>query len=165
MSENDSGFDFLADPSFERREIIFERTGWLIMGMILVAAALGLFGNGLLSQTVLEKDQFRMVYDRFLHFGDLTSLTIEIPPHRSDAGVIAVAFSNSYLHNFRIEKIVPDPESTAHGEETLFWFTATNTGEPVTVQIRLEPQKVGSMEGKIFVNGEMGYTFQQFVYP
>ncbi len=165
MPENKLSFDFLADPSFQRREIIFERIGWVFMAILLAAAALGLFGNGVLSGRVLQNEQFRLEYERFLHFGDLTNLKIEIPPHRSEAGIVAVAFSNAYLHQFRIERIVPEPESAAHGGDTLFWFTATNTGEPVTIQIRLEAQKIGSLEGKISVNGDESYTFQQFVYP
>lgn len=165
MSENKSSLDFLADPSFIRRENVFERIGWVFMGVVLMGAALGLFGKGFLSQAVLQKEQLRMEYDRYLHFGDLTSLEITIPPHKSDAGIVAIAFPNSYLHKFRIERIIPDPESSAHGNQTLFWFTTTNTGESVAIQFRLEPQEIGSMEGKIFVNGEEGYAFQQFVYP
>lgn len=165
MSENNSSLDYLANSAFESREIIFDRIAWAFMTAILLAAALGLFGNGFLSQAVLQTEQLRLEYDRFLRFGVLTTLQIEIPPHRSDAGIVAVAFPNSYLHNFRSETIVPDPESSAHGDQTLFWFTATNTGETVTVQMRLEPQKIGSIEGKIFVNGAEAYTFQQFVYP
>jgi hypothetical protein len=165
MPENKTIFEFLADPAFERREFLFERTGWAFMGLILLAAALGLFGNGPFSHAVLQKDQFRMEYQRYLHFGHLTQLKIEIPPHKSDAGVIAIGFPNSYLHKFRVEEIVPDPESIAHGEQTLFWFTATNTGEAVTLQFRLEPQEAGRMDGRIFVNGDEGYAFHQFVYP
>lgn len=165
MSENKTSFEYLADPSFRRKEFLFERSGWAFMGAILLAAALGLFGNGPLSQSELETEKFRMKYDRFLHFGDLTSLEIRIKPHSSDAGVVAIAFPNDYLHNFRIEKIIPDPESSAHGEQTLFWFATTNTGDPITVQFRLEPQEIGSMDGTIYVNGEKGNAFHQFVYP
>ena len=165
MSENKTSFDFLADPPFLKREILFERAGWVFMGLVVVAALLGLFGNGLLSEVVLKKDQFEMKYQRFLHFGKLTTLDIEVVPQTSETGVVAIAFSHGYLHNFRMETIQPAPESSAHGDQILFWFTATGASEPVKVQIRLEPQKIGMLEGKIFVNGEDGYVFRQFVYP
>jgi hypothetical protein len=165
MSENKTSFDFLADPAFLKGEKIFERVGWVFMALVIVAAMLGLFGKGYLSEAVLDREQFQMKYQRFLHFGDLTSLEIEIPPQRSESGVVAIAFSNAYMHNFRIERIQPDPESSAHGDQILYWFTATRTGEPVKVQFRLEPQTIGTLEGEIFVNGEDGYIFRQFVYP
>lgn len=165
MSENKTSFDFLADPAFLRSEKIFERAGWVFMALVVVAAMLGLFGNGYLSETVLKTDQFQMKYDRFLHFGDLSRLEIEIPPQKGESGVVAIAFSNAYMHSFRVERIQPDPESSAHGDQILFWFTATGTGEPVKVQFHLEPQTIGTLEGKIFVNGEDGYVFRQFVYP
>ena len=165
MSENKSSCDFLADPSFLRRERLFERVGWLFMGLVVVAAMLGLFGNGFLSEAVMEKEQFHMKYDRFLHFGDLTTLEIEIAPGSGENGVVAIAFATDYMHKFRLEKIQPEPESSAHGDQILFWFTSTGTGEPVKVQMRLEPEEIGTLEGKIFVNGEDGYVFRQFVYP
>lgn len=165
MSENKTSFDCLAGPAFLKGEKIFERVGWVFMVLVIVAAMLGLFGKGYLSEAVLDREHFQMKYQRFLHFGDLTSLEIEIPPQRSETGVVAIAFSNTYMHNFRIERIQPDPESSAHGDQILFWFTATRTGEPVKIQFRLEPQKIGTLEGEIFVNGEDGYVFRQFVYP
>jgi hypothetical protein len=165
MSENKTSLDFLADPPFLRREFLFERVGWVFMGLVVVAAILGLFGNGLLSEAVLKNEQFQMKYHRFLHFGNLTSLDIEIASQKSEEGIVAIAFSNAYLHSFRIETIQPAPESSAHGDQILFWFTATGASEPVNVQIRLEPQKIGILEGKIFVNGEDAYVFRQFVYP
>lgn len=165
MSENKTSFDFLAGPAFLRAENIFERAGWVFMALVIVAAMLGLFGNGYLSDSVLKNEHFQMKYDRFLHFGDLTSLEIEVPPQKGGPGLVAIAFSNAYMHSFRIERIQPDPESSAHGDQILFWFTTTGPDETVKVQFRLEPQKIGSLEGKIFVNGEDGYVFRQFVYP
>jgi hypothetical protein len=165
MSENKSTFDFLAGPSFQRREYLFERTGWVLMGLILIAAAVGLFGKGWLSEAVLSQDTFRMEYDRFLHAGDITSLRLEIPAERQEEGIIAVAFPNHYLHKFRIERIVPEPESSAHGDQTVFWFTVTRTGQPVTLLFRLEPQEMGRLNGTIYVNGANGHDFHQFIYP
>lgn len=165
MSENKTTFDFLADPAFLRAETIFERVGWVFIALMVVAAMLGLFGKGYLSEAALKNEHFHMKYERFLHFGDLTSLEIEVMPEKGESGVVAIAFSNAYMHRFRIERIQPDPESSAHGDQILFWFTATGTGEPVKVQFRMEPQKIGALEGKIFVNGEDGYVFRQFVYP
>lgn len=165
MSENKTSFDFLADPAFLRRENLFERVGWIFMGLLVVAAMLGLFGNGILSESILKKEQFQMKYDRFLHFGDLTTLEIEVASEKGEAGVVAIAFATDYMHKFRLEKIQPEPESSAHGDQILFWFTATGTKGPVKIQFRMEPQTIGTMEGKIFVNGEDGYVFRQFVYP
>lgn len=165
MSEKTSSLEVLSNSLFQRREFIFERMGWLVMGLILLAAALGLFGKGMLSRAVLETEQFSLQYDRFLHYGNLTTLKIDVPANGGDVGVVAVAMPNSYLHQFRIEKIVPEPESTAHGNQTVFWFTATSADEPISILFRIEPEQVGKMEGQIFVNSEQGYAFKQFVYP
>ncbi|WP_141733425.1 hypothetical protein [Oligoflexus tunisiensis] len=165
MSEIKTTLDTLSDPGFQKREFLFERVGWACMGIILLAASLGVFGKGVLSQAELRGKQFHLQYDRFLHRHDLTTLKLEIPPIHGEPGVIAVAFPNTYLHKFRIEHITPAPESSAHGDQTLFWFTATHTGEPTTILWSLEPQEMGRLEGRIFVNGAEGYAFRQFVYP
>jgi hypothetical protein len=165
MSEKNSTFDFLSDPSFQRREFIFERVGWALMAIIVLAAALGLFGKGVMAHAELKNDQFHLRYDRFIHYGDLATIKIEIPAPAGEPGIVAIALTNSYLHSFRIEQIIPEPESSAHGDQTLFWFTTTNTGQPIAIQLRMEPERVGRLEGKIFVNGEQGHAFHQFVYP
>jgi hypothetical protein len=165
MSESKSTFDFLAGPSFRRCEYLFERLGWALMGLILIGAAVGLFGKGWMSEASLQNDQFRMEYERFLHSNGHTTLRLEIPVDRQAEGVIAVAFPNSYLHRFRIERIVPEPESSAHGDQTVFWFTVLKSGQPVTLLFRLEPQEIGKLNGTIHLNGENGYAFHQFVYP
>ncbi|HYX38661.1 MAG TPA: hypothetical protein VE954_36620 [Oligoflexus sp.] len=165
MSEKKTTFDFLSDPPYQKREGLFERIGWVFMGLLVLAAALGLFGKGMLAHAELKEDTFHLYYDRFIHYGDLSTIRLEVPASTGEPGVVAVALSNSYLHNFRIEHIVPEPESSAHGDQTLFWFTTTHTGQPVSIQLRMEPEKVGRLEGKIFVNGEQGHVFHQFVYP
>lgn len=165
MSENNASLDFLSDPPFQRRESIFERLGWVFMGLTLLAAALGLFGQGVLARAELSRNNFRLHYDRFVHYGDLIKLKIEVPPDAGDAGIVAVALPNSYLHSFRSDRIVPDPESSAHGDQTLFWFTNTYAGQSISILFYLEPEKLGRIQGKIIVNGEEEFVFDQFVYP
>ena len=55
------------DPRFTRRIAAIQRAGWVVMGLVIAAALLGLFGAGPLSRATAEAADgtLRLEYDRF----------------------------------------------------------------------------------------------------
>jgi hypothetical protein len=56
------------DLAFQRREWKIQRVGWGAMALVIIAALLGVFGTGPLSNATLEREGLRLEYERFCRF-------------------------------------------------------------------------------------------------
>src|SRR5690606_42049710 len=68
------------DMAFQRRTWLVERTGWIVLGVILIVALLGYFGGAgpaASTQTASEDGNLSMRYERFLRLRTPTQLRIE----------------------------------------------------------------------------------------
>src|SRR5919106_6001727 len=67
------------DLAYQQREWLVERVGWIVMLLLIVAAAAGIFGNGVLSRaSVSDGKQLRIEYERFAHYLTPTSLKVHM---------------------------------------------------------------------------------------
>lgn len=134
--------------------------GLIFIFFIVISAALGLYGDGIVSKKKITSQANAVGYDRFLRFQSRMPLKIEISPTTPDKTVIG--FSNSYLEQFRVESIVPEPAEVAmHGEKILYTFE--NTG-PFTVVFYLVPQHFGGVEGTLNINENI-FPINHFIFP
>src|SRR4029079_12532418 len=66
MSEFQSrNYPIKEDMDFQRRSWTVERAGWLILGVVMVAALVGLFGYGPVSKAHLNGNDLKLSYERF----------------------------------------------------------------------------------------------------
>lgn len=142
-----------------------QRIGWVLLGMFVVAAALGVFGDGPAStQRVADAGgQFTLEYERFARIDAPVQMRIEIAPH-AGARNIELWLAREYAHHIEIETISPQPVSTAAGREALFYrFRVIDA--PTTITFSYKPRTAGRLHAAIGVAGAPGIAFTQWVYP
>jgi hypothetical protein len=147
-----------------RRGWVFERVGWVTIGATLVAAALGLFGNGWLSGAEATAGEgFTVQYRRFCRARTPLELTIEWQPPAQDA---ALWIARPYLDRFEIEEIRPAPLGASIGRDRVYYtFKTLEPGQSVAVRFTLKPAQAGSVIGHIGSDGGLAVEIRQLVFP
>ncbi len=156
------------DLEFQRREWKLERTGWLIMGLLVLAALLGVFGSGLLSGAVAgsPNGQLQVGYQRFARQQTTSELQVRVQPGAVQEGKARIWVDAAYLESFQIERILPEPESVEVSPERLTYvFDVRNADRPMEVVFFGLPQKVGWRTGRAGLDGGQEVTFGQLIYP
>ena len=150
------------DLAFERRSWRIRQIANVVFAVLLLAALLGVFGSGVVSDASRESpsNSFVVEYDRFLRFGAPATLHVEL---RSGGSETNVSVSRSYLNQFDIRGVKPQPESvTALPDRMVFTFKYE---APTAVDFNLLPRQPGRQRGTVTVDGEDPVTFSQWVYP
>ena len=159
-----------------------ERIGWVVMAMLLLAALVGLLGDGPLSRAnVADASGFRIEYDRLLRASAPSEFRIEAPPSIARDGELRVRFDQSLLDHVEIESILPEPKSVSAGPgHTEFVFDiASATSRPsdsrpsdgrpgegaAHVTLHFRPKTFGYYHGRVSAPGVRPATIAHFVYP
>ena len=177
--------DYLSTPDkleFQRNNWRAERVGWAALAAVVLAALLGLFGDGVLSndEAASADGMLTVAYRRFLRAESPAKLEVTAAQALADGGRLAIRLDAAWLARFEIVAIEPEPESTTlAADRTTFLFattaasataatagttTAATASEPVTVRFRLEAEKAGVAVGAVGV-GTAQIELRQFVYP
>lgn len=142
-----------------------QRIGWVLLGMFVVAAALGVFGDGPASrQRVADGGgQFTLEYERFVRIDAPAQMRVEIAPH-TDMRDVKLWLAHDYAQHIEIETITPQPVGTAAGREALFYrFRVIEA--PTTITFSFKPRTTGRLHAAIGLAGAPGIAFTQWVYP
>lgn len=136
-----------------------QRIGWVLILLLLVLAALGLFGTGPLSHKQLEAGGNAIAYERFARYEANTALRFTAV-HRN--GAVMVQIPQQYLRDFEIASIVPEPQEV----QTINGYYVYRFAAVATLQIVMRGmhQQSGTVETTILVNN-MPFTISQFIYP
>jgi hypothetical protein len=156
------------DLGFQRREWIFERIAWVAMTAFVLAALLGLFGTGPLSdRTAASADaSLEVDYERFLNIHSATELNVRVSGEVTAPGTFRIAINQDYLTGMHILRMTPEPERSETGDNRqVFLFRAVDPGRPAVVQFHLEPCRTGARQAQIVAGGGPTVEFGQLVYP
>ena len=131
---------------------------WILMSLVLVATALGLFGNGLLSNKTYTAKGNKIEYKKFMRVEKGTELLV----HLNNAGENAkISLNNDYLKKVRIEQITPQPSKVELiNNELIYTFSSIQKG---FIVFYLIPQKMGSQQLRITIDGHQK-SFDQYIY-
>lgn len=149
------------DPAFQRVNWRFERIGWGVMAVLLLAALLGLFGKGPLSHATAGTDNASLKYQRFAHWESPDRLTFNVHA-QSEETVLRV--SRGYIEGVWVEDITPAPIATRALPEWIEFRFQTARG-PSAITLHIQPQTIGLQRARFTVDGAEAATFWQFVYP
>ena len=163
--------DIDVDMGFQRRSWIVQRVGWVVMALLVVAAALGFLGSGPLSRAtvslpgVLDAD-----YQRFTRYEDLETLTVRVAPAVTASGVVRLSVNRDYLDHAQITTVTPPPErvEAAHAR-VIYVFRVAEPGRPLDVTFSLKPRTIGRVEARLAIESPNGrgpeLTMRQFAFP
>lgn len=149
------------DPRFHRAQARLSSATWAALIALMLAAGLGVFGNGLLSRTRAGRDGGLVVeYDRFGRFG--ASMQMVVHPDTTDGDAVELAVGQSLLDGFQVVAVKPEPDSSAIvAGGVRFRFPAQTTG-PVT--FHLQPVRRWRITGSVW-SSRSSVSITQFIYP
>lgn len=157
------------DMEFEQRSWRWQRVGWGVMSLILLSALLGLFGTGWLDRGVAGQpgSQLWLEYNRFGRLQAETSrLEIHLGPGTEANGKARIWLNHEYMEGVRVTSLTPQPESVEAGPERFTYvFNVPDASQPTLVIFRLEPDKMGRLNGEVGLEGGASLSFKQFIYP
>jgi hypothetical protein len=141
-----------------------ERVGWILMGVVIVAAAAGLFGVGPLSWATVRQlpDLAEIEYGRFQRQTAPATIRIKTRP-RSDGVLIEV--DSAFLDAYKISSIWPQPvQSTAVAHGVRFRFDVAE-GMPATIAFHVSPERMGFFRPKLTIAGAEPVELPVFIFP
>jgi hypothetical protein len=142
-----------------------QRVGWAVFALIIVAAALGLFGPGLLSAATAEQGPLRVSYNRFQRFDSPTTLDVHVAEGVAGDSV-AVWLPRDYLQHVEITSISPEPHEVRYADNRLTYiFSLQQPGAPAWITFHLRPLRPGPLPGQVGLGEGPPLQFTQFVYP
>ncbi len=156
------------DMVFQRREWLVQRISWVLAGVVLVLALLGVFGTGPLSwtSTTTPDGLLHLEYERFARQLGMTALAVDIAPEAARQGEIRLQISQDYLGDVMVQKVTPEPLAVVNGAGKLTYvFTTDEVTEPLKVSFDLRPDRVGVQHAEVGIEGAPPTRFRQFVYP
>jgi len=131
---------------------------WSLMACVLLAAVLGVFGYGFISERTYTGAQLQVAYPKFMRVDSDTQLHLRVQDLGQNA---TVGINQDYLNKVKISQIVPEPVSVALDGNTLIYkFSYVRNG---VITFFIDPYKMGSQRLKITVAGEK-MSFQQYIY-
>ena len=144
--------------ALHRKGWIVQRIGWVLMFAFLIAATLGLFGEGPLSQMKLQAGNISVEYERFCRYEH----GMEIRLQSGAENISMVSIPEKYLKSVRISDIVPEPEKQVAIAGHIQYLFAGSQNNIVTFY--LSPVQRKSVEGIFQVNNHP-FTIKQTIYP
>ena len=150
-------------------ELRLQRLGWLLFGVLGLAALSGLLGHGPLSATS-ARSAFGAVtveYQRFERYHGPTEFMIHLDLAAATTGEVRLWISQSLLEQIEIESIQPEPNATVLGpDRQVFVFDAAGlTGSGQVILRYLPDAHFGWMKGQIGVEGADRAEVAFLVYP
>ena len=143
---------------------IFERTGWVLMAVIIGAALLGFFGGGALSAVpAAAGDALAVRYPRFARANAPLELVIEWAPQQVEA---TIWISRPYIDQFAVEEVLPAPAGSTFDRERVYYTFRTNRpDERVAVVFRLRPDRGGRLTGSLGIDAAGTIELRQLIFP
>jgi hypothetical protein len=155
-------------PGPQRRALVFQRVGWAVFALIIVAALAGLLGPGPLSWTsaTTPAGLVEVEYSRFVRHVADTSVELRVQPDPAQPSTARVWISTAYLSALNVQQVTPQPDTwTAMGDGVELTFPAAAGPDPVTVQLEIRPDDLWLVRGAVGAPGQEPVEFWQFVYP
>lgn len=146
------------DMRFQRREWKLQRVGTLLLGLVLVATVLGLFGDGPLSKARRESGRFAVEYERFGRFGSPVVLQLNVKGDRLWLG-------EAFLRNVQVNSVVPEPTAWRDtGNRHELEFAVPSGASELEVALHVSFREYGKLVGEAGA-GEDSVAWEQWIYP
>jgi hypothetical protein len=154
-----TSLDMEDEIDLHKKGWVVQRVGWIILVLILIAASLGLFGNGLLSKSSAGERNAIIYYERFARFESQTELNLQV---QNVADGVEVRIPQSYIHSMEVEKVIPEPtRQRLEPDYLVLFFDAKGSA---SLSVVFNPERTGTVAAVIEVNGER-IPISHFIYP
>lgn len=153
------------DVAFQHRVWRFERIGWFIMGLIILAALLGYAGHGLYSGAEEGDDRLRIEYPRFTRHLSPAQMKIHVGADAVEGGAVTLLLNEDFADSFEIDNVVPMPAQWQAGAGGVRMRIPMRGDAPGVVRIYMTPQGFGPVSTQVGIDGAPALELWQFIYP
>lgn len=137
-----------------------QRFGWAFIFLLVTLAALGMFGDGIISDTNHSAASYKLNYDRFHRHEARVELKIDV--HNNSSQLLDISMDNRYLKHFDVKSIVPEPATVkVENDRVHYIFEAAGRSD---ITFYLSPQMTGNIEGTMTINGDPA-PIKHFIFP
>jgi hypothetical protein len=163
-----SSIELAEDPEFQRKDWAVQRAGWVLLGLVMIAAALGLLGGmgPLARKSATSSDgSLHIEYSAVARHRSPGELTINLRAGQTEPS-LQLWVDRGYLQNADLLRITPEPESSLLEQNRItYTFRLENSPREVSIVFDIEPVKVGMQRGSLGVVGGPELAFSTFVFP
>ncbi len=155
------------DLGFQRRTWFVQRVGWGVAGLLLVAAALGGFGDGPLARTTKSSadGSLRVRTQRVDRHRSPSALVVTVRPEDAKKSV-EVWIDRSFVGDQSFETIHLEPEGvTASGKRYVYEFAVEPEEGEVEISFEAQPDGLGWIDFSVGVVDGPALAFRQLVLP
>lgn len=149
------------DLHFQQKEWFFQRIGVALLFLFVLAALLGVTGNGgpmSHGEAGEPGGPVRVEYQRFVRRGGLSTVKLHL---RSAPGEVRFWVAASYFEHVRIDSVAPTPELVS--VETNRHVYLIRSGSPdVTVTLEVEHEAAGTLDAEVGLVGGPSVRFSQW---
>ena len=157
------------DLEFQRKSWRVQRIGWVVMLVIVIAALLGLFGDGPLSSAEAGNPESGLTvrYERFTRMGARHVLDVEIASAQVEADSAAQLWIDRSWHEAnQVRSIVPEPaRSAVVADRIVYSFDAPASAASIMVRFELEARSFGWIRARAGLANGPSLSFGQLAYP
>ena len=166
VSKTDNAVAVGEDLAFQEKWWKFERVIWVFFLLVIVADALGLFGQGWLAHTRLQQpgSALDIKYDRIARETTPSQVTVRFAPDAAEGNTVRLFVSDSAIDDLGNQRIAPQPLTSAVGNGGVT-YTFPYTGNPSSVLFSLEPSKPGVFHFTMAVPGHQPASARVVVLP
>jgi hypothetical protein len=154
------------DLEFQQHWWRFERLAWLLLCLVLVADALGLFGRGWLANARWRSPDgaIEVRYERVERAGTPSIVTIRFSAQAIARGHVQLYAGEGLMKELGAQRIIPQPASSEiGGGGVTYRFPASSL--PAEVSIQLEPSFPGLHRMTLAAPGEPPLEARILVLP
>lgn len=154
------------DLDFQRRWWRFEKAAWLVLLIVLIADALGLFGRGWLARTERHTADgtLRVQYERIERAGTPSEITIHFGPSAIHDQQVRLFSDETIVKELGAQRIIPQPTRSEIGLGGIT-YTFSAIGSPATASISLQPSFPGIHHMELGVPGSEPIRASILVLP
>lgn len=144
------------DERFLRRQWIMQRTGWALMLLIMVLAALGIFGTSPLA-TKTEKladgdATYEVEHPRFTRYQLLDRLHVRIHAPSTTGDELKLAFSNDWIENNNVRSTTPEADGGgADATGGAYTYRVDDWSRPIAIAVEYETRKAFRSPGTLTI--------------
>lgn len=156
------------DLKYQHRAWVWQRIGVAMLVLIILAALLGLFGKGPLSERAMGQagSPLHLEYERFARFQSPQTLRVYASGEASNQNQLRIFISRSYAEATLFQNINPPPiKVEAAAQYLIYTFHTSSENRPVLVIFAYSPQTFGRLRGRLGLGTGEYLDFEQFVYP
>ncbi len=139
-----------------------QTAGLIVILVVVTLAALGLFGDGVLSHRSIDNHGYSIRYEGFYRVNARTAVHVNI--NESPDSILTVSIPANYLKVFRLQSVVPAAAEMKSRDDFVHFVFRGTSGTHIAFYMSPEANAVGLTECEWQVNGQR-VPIRQFIFP